>query len=194
MSHKLKSRRRILSLKKRLLHFNRAFTEYITLNQTYSLTGVFEMEFTFLYDSVDQTYLSLVQGSAQQRVLINETGFIFQFDGSNISLSDPILFNQEHNLIIKRDAVNDIYYSLNGGADVLITNTTTVLQIKTIGAQSLGVRRFLNGWLRLFRLNTSTWLLNEGSGTVLTSSDSLIATYNTTGDANHVNNNSWQLI
>ena len=100
--------------------------------------------------------------------------------------------NTEYELILYRNASNQVFYSVNGSSDVLQTTNSANFVISDIGKGT--TTRRLTGYFKEFQIDADLWGLNEGSGINVSSANGLTGVYNSTGDLTHINNVSWEQI
>ena len=193
-----------------LLNFEQdgSLGDYILLNQPLVFNDVFRFEFRFIIKTEFNGYAPVFghsQGtSSVNRILVSKTNAktIINIGGSSsgnsLIYNYPFQFETEYVFILERDINDDIYLTINDEPTVLIgNNSNSWAGANPTGETKIGAtgQRYLTGQIFYADLGQGNlFLLNEGSGNIVTAENNIQGEIKTTKDINYINNVMWEKI
>lgn len=171
-----------------------ANTDFLTRASDLVLSGQFSMEVTCQGLVQNGTYCPLfANASTGNRVLLSGiSGLVGLNIGGSGLVTKPITVDVglEHTYKLYRNATNEIYFQVDNEAPIYMSTNTNNFSLRYIGKASSSFK--ITGVINRFKINNDEFLLQEGSGTTLTSSNGLQTwTISSAGGTSYINENVW---
>lgn len=171
-----------------------ANTDFLTRSSDLVLSGEFSMEVTCQGLVQNGTYCPLfANASTGNRVLISGiSGLVALNIGGSALVTKPITVDVslKHTYKLYRNTSNEIYFQVDNETPIFMTTNTNNFSLRYIGKASSAFK--ITGVVNGFKINNDEFLLQEGTGVTLTSSNGLQTwTISSTGGTTYVNENVW---
>jgi len=173
----------------------------IRVSGSYIFSGEFFVEFDFSYSALSDSFAVIagsINSTSSFRILVNKTATLITVNvNSNLTLSKVTDFNIRYKIKVRRDNLNNIFVSYDGGLETNIGVRAGNTDIKAIGIERIdNLGRFLTGKIYSYNINGEIYNLSEGSGNKVYGSlgtEMEIKTINA-GGINYINNTIWEII